>query len=205
MESLKKLDQICQPDVRQSFFARLDLNNPNGYRSLVLEDFYNAAESVHLHEGVPEEIRNHFQTARNLIIYSWFYYPFNVTAELCAYTSAEFALRIKSGHKTGRSSFRKLLEKAVAENWIRDEGFSHVKRKHENFQSFNESLPPEFQRPQSQLAQDYCKAMIGVLPRLRNTLAHGSTMLHQGGATTVRICADLINQLFEKPKTAKHS
>jgi hypothetical protein len=201
MESLKEFQEICQPDVRQKCFARIDPNCPGGPSPITLKDFYDDAESIQLHEGVPEEVRNHFQTARNLIVYSWFYYPLNVTAELCAYTSVEYAVRIKTGDTTGRLPFKELLEVAVAENWMRDEGFSHVKGKYESLREFNETLPPEYQHPQSQLQQEYCKVLTDSMPKLRNTLAHGSTFLHNGGAFTVRICADLINQLFEKPKS----
>src|SRR6266849_1187329 len=118
MESLKTLVEICQKDPRQDFFTALDANHPGFFRKRTLEDFHRAAESIRLHEGVPEEIRNHFQTARNLIIYSWFYYPFNVTAQLCAYTSAEFALRARS--KDRKTPFAVLLKKAVDDAWISD-------------------------------------------------------------------------------------
>jgi HEPN domain-containing protein len=198
MESLKENQEICQPDARQRGFTVLDLDSPNGWRSLTLKDFFDDAESIKLHEGVPEEVRSHFQTARNLIIYSWFYYPFNVTAELCAYTSVEFALRRKAGSTKGRPSFRKLLKMAVAENWISDAGFPHVCLKHEYIQSYNAESPPEFQQPQSPLAQEYCKTLIRAMPNLRNSLAHGHPFLHPSGAATVRICAELINQLFVK-------
>src|SRR5438046_2846328 len=102
MESLKKFEEVCQPDIRQGYFATCDPSNPSGFRPLTLKDFYDDAETIQLHEGVPEQVRDNFQTARNLIIYSWFYYPLNVTAQLCAYTSAEFALRIKAGDAEGR-------------------------------------------------------------------------------------------------------
>lgn len=200
MESLKKLEEICHPDERQKFFARLDLASTTGFRSLTLKDFHEAANSIQLHEGVPEDIRNHFQTARNLIIYSWFYYPFNVTAQLCAYTSLEFALRTRAGINGGRISLRALLERAVKENWIRDEDIVHVKRHHENLRAYNESLPPEWRSTQTELAQEFCKRIAVAIPGLRNSLAHGSTLLHNKGASAVRLCADLINQLFERPK-----
>ena len=199
MEALKKLEEICQPDVRMQFFARLTADGT--FRRNTLEDFHKAADSIRLHNGVPENIRSLFETARNLIVYSWFFYPFNVTAELCAYTTVELAVRTKAQDFRPRSNFARLLEQAVARNWIRDEGFSHIKRKHEHFRRYNQDLPPEFQWPDTPLAQEYCKRLTTALPKLRNFLAHGSNSLHNHGAMTVRICADLINQLFEGPKT----
>jgi hypothetical protein len=200
MESLKKFEEIGQPDIRQRAFVQFDMEQ-GGMRPLILKDFFDEAESVQLHEGVPENIRDHFQTARNLIIYSWFYYPFNVTAQLCAYTSVEFALRIRAGNSKARPSFAGLLKQAVEKGWIRDEGFSHIKSRYESLKAYNEGLPAEFHLAQSPLTQEYCKVMCRTLPSLRNTLAHGSTFLHHGGSGVVRICGDLINQLFETSKT----
>jgi hypothetical protein len=197
MESLKKLEEICQKDPRQELFCNLKADG--SVRKLTLEDFHKRADKIRLHDGVPEKIRSHFETARNLIIYSWFYYPFNITAELCAYTSVEYALKTKNGYKSGRSSFSALLKKAVDEKWITDNGFSHIQRRRENIRAYNESLPFEFQTPQTAMLDDYCKTLVKSLPFLRNELAHGCSMLHEHGAMTVQICADLINQLFQRP------
>jgi hypothetical protein len=199
MESLKILTEVCQKDPRQDFFCIINYHDGTT-RKRTLEDFHKRAESIQLHDGVPEQIRSHFETARNLIIYSWFYYPFNVTAELCAFTSVEFALKIKNGTPSSKLSFKRLLQKAVEQKWIRDDGFSHVKRKRENMRAYNESLPKEFQRLESEMVDEYCRNLTKSLPYLRNELAHGSSMLHEQGAFTVQICADLINQLFPKPK-----
>ena len=95
MEELKKFEEICEPDERQKHFALFNESRTE-IRPLTLQDIYDTAESIKLHEGVPEDIRNHFETARNLLVYSWFYYPFNVVAQLHAFASAEYALRTKA-------------------------------------------------------------------------------------------------------------
>jgi hypothetical protein len=203
MESLKKFEEIYQKDKPQDFFTVLDPKHPGNFRPLTLEDFYRAAEGIQLHDGVPDEVRSHFQTARNLLIYSWFYYPFNVTAQFCAYTSVEFALRIKDDNHPGRPSFRRLLRKAVEQKWISDDGFSHIRRRREAFREYNQELLTEFQLPEKELVDDYCKTLAEALPYLRNDLAHGISFLHHSGAKDVQICADLINQLFPKPNVHK--
>src|SRR5438046_3200701 len=96
MENLKPFEEICQKDVRQDSFAVMDANHAGIFRKRTLEDFYRTAEHISLHDGVPEKVRSHFATARNLIVYSFFYYPFNVTAQFLAFVSVEYALRIKT-------------------------------------------------------------------------------------------------------------
>lgn len=196
MESLKQLFQVSEPDVRQKFFVALDLTDGTT-RPFTLEDLHRRAASIELHAGVPETIRSHFETSRNLIVYSWFFYPFNMTAELAAYTTVEFALRTKFNDR--KTPFKHLLQRAVDGGLIKDLGFSVPVRKAEAIRERNEGLPPEFQIPEPTLLREYSDTLIRSIPYLRNQLAHGSTMLHHHGASTVHTCAELINQLFPNP------
>jgi hypothetical protein len=66
----------------------------------------------------------------------------------------------------------------------------------------NEGMPPDFQTPEPAMVREYSDTLAKVIPSLRNSLAHGTTMLHEQGALHVRICAELINQLFPLPKNA---
>jgi hypothetical protein len=197
MESLKKLDEVCSPDPRTHAFTLLDANHPGFFRKRTLQDFHRAAETIILHDGVPEAVRNHFQTARNLIIYSWFYYPFNVTAQLCAYTSVEMAVRAKLSDR--KTAFKSLLKKAVAAGLISDKGFSIPKLRKQAIQRHNKGLPENLRLPEPQLLTAYSNAVANAIPFLRNELAHGNPMLHEQGAKEVRICSELINQLWPRP------
>src|SRR5438874_1938288 len=107
MEQLKLLNEICQADARHQCSVVLD-DGMGNFRPLSLKDVYDVAERINVHNGVPDMIRTHFQTARNLYVYSWFYYPFNVAAQLHGFLSAEFALKVKSGERGG---FRRLLKR----------------------------------------------------------------------------------------------
>jgi hypothetical protein len=208
MESLKKLAQICQKDIRQDAIEVMDPTNSGVFRKLTLEDFHRAAESIQLHAGVPEEIRSHFETARNLIVYSWFYYPFNVTAQLTAYTTVEYALRLRSGDR--KTSFKHLLKKAVNARWISDAGFSIARRKAEYTREQNERLlsiirtqePSLVQKYSDALVREYSDGLAESIPFLRNELAHGTSMLHEQGEIEVRICSEIINQLFHLTKAS---
>lgn len=189
MSELKKFAEITKPDKRQQAFEILDSSSKE-YRSLTIKDFYSVASSIQLHNGVPEEVRIHFSTAKNLLVYSWFYYPFNVTAEFMAYVSLEFALkaRFKPPEKT---PFKKLIEMAVNEGIVRDEGFSHIQQNYDvnKLLEVEKGILPE-------KVNHYTKILLDTLPWLRNDLAHGSQLLHNNGAFSVRICAEFINQLF---------
>src|SRR5712664_3216432 len=109
MEMLKPLSEVCEPDVR--YKNRVDLDMTTGaFSETTIESLYSVIEVIALGKTVPEEVRNHFDTARNLALYSWFVYSFNVVVAMHAFSSLEMALRMKSGDK--KTPFRILLDKA---------------------------------------------------------------------------------------------
>jgi hypothetical protein len=108
MEKLKPLSEVCRPDIR--YRSRVDLDKATGAISeTTIESLYSLIERLTLRPTVPDEVRNHFETAKNLALYSWFVYSFNVVAAMHAFSSLEMALRMKSGEKR---SFKVLLDKA---------------------------------------------------------------------------------------------
>lgn len=192
VEILKDLSELCLADERQKLFVA-DFDEVTGAcRHWGIEDVYHEAASIELSVNVPDKIKSHFATALNLLVYSWFYYPFNVTAQFMAYTTVELALKEKYGVKrySKKSSFRTLLDRAVKDGLIKSKGFSHIQNK----SSYVPYLGAELH---SSGEQDYCDVLVEALPYLRNQLAHGSPMLHPNGGKSVRICSELINQLFE--------
>jgi hypothetical protein len=188
VEQLKPFNELTEPDERQRFFARFD-PSVGDFRSLRPEDTYARIEDVHLHEGVPEAVRSHFATAQNLIAYSWFYYPFNVTAELLAYISVEFALKLRYPDNE-RALFKKLLRRAVEDGTVKSSGFSVVQAKERECQERSVFIE------EGESVADYAATLVEAIPYLRNSLAHGSSTLHMHGASTLRTCAEFINQLF---------
>lgn len=190
MEELKKLEEVLEPDKRQKHFAVINWEDGE-HRPLTLEDIYQSAASIKLHDGVPEEIRSHFATAQNLLVYSWFFYPFNVTAEFLAFVTLEHALRNRFKPKK-ETSLKELVKRAVTEGLVRDEGFSHIQDRVELDTPFDEGFETFPQQ-----VKKYVEILTESIPFLRNELAHGSPMLHPGGAFSVRLCAEFINQLFQ--------
>ncbi|HKO98126.1 MAG TPA: hypothetical protein VJU86_14105 [Pyrinomonadaceae bacterium] len=109
MEQLKALEEVCQPDVR--YRNRVDLDLTTGAVSeTTIQSLYSVIEPIRLNKKVPEELRNHFEVAGNLALYSWFVYPFNVVAAMHAYSTLEMALKQKVGKK--RISLKKSLAQA---------------------------------------------------------------------------------------------
>lgn len=188
MESLKPLFELCTPDERQQHFVIMTDPESHSFRKRTLEDNYTEAAAILLAPSVPEKIQSHFSTALNLLAYSWFHYPFNVTAQFLAYVTVELALKEKFQPEQ-YISFKHLIRQAVDAGLITASGFSHLE-------------PTETHRPYlgvevfSPDVERYCEALVETMPYLRNELAHGSTMLHPNGSHAVRICADFINQLF---------
>jgi len=110
MEKLKQLDEVCQPDVR--YRNRVDLDHSTGIiADTTVESIYRRIEPIQLNENVPEDVRSHFEIARNLALYSWFVYSFNVVAAMQAYSSLEMALKRKTGKE--RISLKKTLAQAL--------------------------------------------------------------------------------------------
>ena len=118
METLKKLAELCEPDIRQSFFGTVDAASGKT-RATTQRDLYDKVSVIQLHAGVPDDVRSHFAAALNLRAYSWYCYQFNVTAQFMAYVSVEFAL--KTRYPSDRPQrFKALVRKAVDEGLVQD-------------------------------------------------------------------------------------
>jgi hypothetical protein len=177
METLKNFAEITEPDERNRHFDVVD--GKGVARKLTLQDIHQSVSSISLHDSVPEDIRSHFAQAQNLAVYSWFQYQFNVTAQLMGFVTVEYALKRKTGTK---ANFKRLIEQAIAEGWIQDDGFSIAKLR---------------ENPEG----SYVEVLARVMPSLRNDLAHGTEMLHNNALSSLRICAEFINQLFDLPES----
>lgn len=175
IEILKTFEALVEPDQRNMYFL-VDDGKGNA-RKLALKDIHEAVNNIQLDDYVPAPIRSHFAQAKNLAVYSWFHYPFNVTAQFMGFVSVEFALKQKFSAE--RTSLAKLIQRAVDEGLITDDGFSIAALRESNEQSYVESL-------------------VDVIPSLRNRLAHGSNMLHSNCISSLQICAEFINQVFSE-------
>src|SRR6266404_6682910 len=94
MDALKSVAAMFEPDARQlNWWIR---NEDDGSaRPMTLEDHHANISQVTLSDSVPEDVRQHMETAKNLALFSWYVYRFIPVAELQAYNAFEWSLRIR--------------------------------------------------------------------------------------------------------------
>lgn len=224
-EKLRPVAFVCEPDPRSTMFARVDLNTGET-RPVELTDHHELIAALGLHEGVPEDIVQQFETARNLYLYAWFVYRFYTVAEHHGLACLELALRdrlkaeIAAGkidYKGKRPTLKPLLKYAVEQGLIRNEGFeiwrnrgvinSRARVEAEKLREMSEKNLHEIAWDVSDievtaedLDWDYVAGLVDFLPKLRNNYAHGSTNLHNLSLMSIRMVCEIINQLYQRPE-----
>lgn len=201
--SFKSLDEICSPDPRQQGIVVMD--HGRGHRPIQLQDLYNEVAAIFLEGDPPESVAREFDKARNLLVYGWFVYEFGMPAMLQAHGTLELALREKFKAENipldGRPGLSWFLKQAIERKWIKDGDFPHVVRNAERRREMMEGWPfsnePD---PFDPTATEYCEILSRSLPKIRNHLAHGSSMLQPPGHALLdlEICARIIDCLFPK-------
>lgn len=212
-DPLKPLDKVTEPDERQANFVAS------------LADIHTELSDLTLHTGVPVAVRQLFETAKNVSLYSWFVYRFHQVAELVAYSALEFALRSRAGYvefdgteKKRLPGLSKLLKRAHSEGWLKSEAFRSLgdmafrRARHavivESIQQMGDRDEILLHEPtQEEIARaaaeiDVAQILLRTAPELRNALAHGSSMLHPNSRSTLRLVCEAINQLFPAPEAS---
>lgn len=212
---------MCEPDPRNLFFSRFDASG-DGLRSATVLDQLNDVAQFSLCAEVPEAVRIHFETAKNLYAYAWFVYRFHGVAEQQALTSLEFALRerlcAEIAQSKGKSAcLRKglgwWLKEALARKVISNERLprrrewalqrARARAEREKIEEMERTGATSMQVDYSNLhllPEDLEFDQIGIfiknLPDIRNAYAHGSSLLHPEVLGTFEIVCNLVNQLF---------
>ena len=202
-DSFKKLCELTKPDPRSEMWCIFDPDTKNS-RDIKIEDVYLQLKRLELHKGVPEKVRIHFDTTRNLYLYSWFVYRFTSVAEWHASATLEFALKIKAGGK--KEGLRKLIKHAIDHGWIRNEKFTVWQREkqiYEYHKSTMEQLSKEIASDTNQVQDDefhyeYLNVLEELIPAIRNMYAHGSNMFGIGPFGHLITVSEFINQLFDE-------
>ncbi|MBL1213905.1 MAG: hypothetical protein D8M61_11230 [Ignavibacteriae bacterium] len=183
----KNIDEIFETDIK---------------RNLTFESFYVKVSKIKLNSSVPENIKTHFETARNLMLYSWFVSKFRQVAELHAFSSIELAIRTKieiaTNKKCAKRGLKNLLEYAVRNKWIVDEGFPRVIERKQQKKKYREEFRPNLPDEIEEDLQKHTKILVNFFPDLRNQFAHGSNSILNSEMLIIDDCRHLINQLFGK-------
>jgi hypothetical protein len=206
---LKPLEEVLLPDSR---FQGSVIGTENQMRPFDLSDLHERLRISKLNSNVPKDVNTHFQTALNLMLYTWFVYEFQTVAEKQAYAALEFALRRRFPHATktikrkGKEvvipwTLAPLLQLAMTQGLIVAEtlpAWEQVKRNRKLYE--RDSIQPLAPMPS---ADDWLRNVIDHLPDSRNQLAHGSTKLFMSSSFwALEFCADLINVLFPKSESS---
>lgn len=216
--SISASDRLRDPQTALLPDAR---SNP----TWTLADQHQLISGFELSDAVPIDVRVHFETAKNLYLYAWLAYRFYPVAEKHALATLEFALRErlaawldekpKPGVKTPKG-LKQLFTWAVNEKLISNEGLRANRRWAEGQARERVSMEKTIEMIDRGLSQieyevsdiepipeDYSRDWMEILgeslPYIRNTYAHGSSMLHPSVLSTFEKVTDLVNQLYDKP------
>jgi hypothetical protein len=204
-ERLRRLREVGRPDPRWKHFVvqgeRLEL-----WRSFGIQDLHRSIRYSILHAGVPDVVWVQFETARNLSLYSWYVYRFSSLAEFLALSALEAALRhrlllAKKLPPKKRWGLQRMLKEATDQGWIRAEklrAFRVLTRAREQSYESLRLYGLQFGEAPKLVPAEYLKQLTKVLPMVRNELAHGKGLLMKEDSRTLRVCADLINQLYDR-------
>lgn len=226
MEEFKSLEEIMTVDVRNTFFA-LRNRVTGDTRPRELKDHHESVSRFNLNEAVPEKVQSHFNTAKNVLLYTWFVYGFFPVAELYALNALELALKERIGEdglKELKKKLRKIgkriglqayIEHAAANKWIKNEDFGayhrapierarmdYLARKSEEMHAKGldsiEINYDEIEVPPENTT-DYLRVLQHRVHKIRNIHAHGEVMLYPASVwMTFEICSDFINALFKE-------
>lgn len=206
-DPLKPLEEICFPDERQQNFLT------------TLEDNHGALSTIILNDVVPLDVRQLFETAKNLSLYSWFVYRFHQVAELIGYSALEMALKERFKQETPNKKppmLAGLLKHAQKHQWVKNEDFpdleiiSHYNARQKKIYQIIQSgvlkereeisveEPTKEELQQAFDSIDRFSEIVNSAAALRNNLAHGSNTLHPNSISTLRTTAHVINALFKE-------
>lgn len=223
-EYLRPVNYVCTPDPRSAGFVTPD-RDLGEWRQLQVSDYHMSVEAYSLNKTVPEDIRIHFDTARNLYVYAFFVYRFYPVAEHHALACLELALRERYEKEIPKKYYehskfvmlKSLLRYAVDKGDVRNEGFkrwqeaaeirARTRYMYEKGDEMQDKGLDKIELDYSEVQVTdidrnlgYINDLIEILPKFRNNYAHGSKMLHNNVLGTIQVVSEIINQIY--PETS---
>jgi hypothetical protein len=219
-DQLRDPESALLPDRRSDSFAGFRADG--SISKITLQDRYEGVREFVLNESVPNDVRVHFETAKNLYLYAWFVYRFFPVAEKHVLATLEFALRERLAllypERYGPSAawvpgLTKMLKQARDDKLIANDGMRAYHRRAlqqartrvsddatrqliESGAEFFEYDPDSAVPTANDYSWDALETYLETLPAIRNAYAHGSSNLHATVLGSFEIVVDLVNQLF---------
>lgn len=190
MEDVKTKATLHEPDIRRTL--RVIINRRTGVeRPFAFDDLEARVQEIPIPPEAPEEVRDLLATAKNLLLYSWYYYPFSMSASLHAAAALEQALRLRL-NATKRDTLNYLLGQAVKKKLLTTAGFKRWAAWRDAFVQLHEPGA----KPQK---HNLAKLLAKTLPHFRNALAHGNRFVDDIGFLHLDIVCEAISQLYPSP------
>ncbi|MAX55481.1 MAG: hypothetical protein CL537_08230 [Alcanivoracaceae bacterium] len=204
-DRLKTLDQVLISDPRNSHIP--------------LGDWHGYIDSILLNEKVPRNVKQLFENAKNVALYSLFAYRLHQASEAVAYTALEKALiekyEIEKEGITDKKprNLQGYMDLALKYGWVTDEGYTSSWSLAESrvrdrmvFEMIQKGLvtkegvpspvPTEEQVRQELRDMEVARSRLHAGRHVRNHLAHGDGGLSDSSVGTLALVAEEINQLF---------
>lgn len=160
-------------------------------RPFCFSDLEGRVQEIPIPINAPDEVKTLFVTAKNLLLYSWYYYPFSVTASLQASMALERALKIRLNAKP-RDNLTYLLKSAIDKGMITDAGFPR-------WQSFIEAFHRLHGEHEQKSTRKLTDIFLEIVPDFRNSIAHGGSFLADQGFRQLDLVSEAVEQLFPPP------
>jgi len=187
MEDVKTKATLHTPDIRRTMMV-IENRKTGTQRPFTFEDIEARVSDIAIPAGAPDQVKDLLVTAKNLLLYSWYYYPFSMSASLQAAAALEQALRLRL-NATERDTLSFLLGEAVKKKLLTTAGFKRWTQWREAFARMHAKSG----KPQK---HNLAKLLSKTLPRFRNALAHGNPFVDDSGFLHLDIVCEAIEQLY---------
>jgi len=207
-DALKLLDQVSVVDPRN--------------KHIELADWYARIAEITLVETTPKEVKQLFENAKNIALYTYFAYRLHQSAETIAYSALEKALKMKFKQEKSRikvqrdpSKLADYMNIALEQQWITNQGYesalhiaeARVQKKKifeliksgalDNGKTIPVPEPEDHEVVAEMESMDIANRTLHTGRRVRNILAHGDSGLMPSSIGTLSEIAEEINQIFK--------
>lgn len=206
-DALKPIGDVFLVDVRN--------------KHIELEDWHARISEIKLTNATPVDVKQLFENAKNIALYTYFAYRLHQAAEVIGYSALEKALKLKFEKENENSivgrrpkTLSDYMDTALKMGWITDEGYKSSRPLASNraqMRQIQEMIdqgllegrvslpipePTDDQIDNEMRAMAIAKTSLHAGRDVRNFLAHGEGGLMPSSIATLAKIAEEINQLF---------